>query len=182
MVLKELICPSGDERSRNQTYFVLFRPHRPEPHASDSSWPSEEEEATEKDQSQDQSQNQDQEPSPPKKKQKKARGPRDTPVEEEQPLDEAPAVIHIPAPTAAPSCGTSDAVRDRVMHCISDLFSAGGEGVTTLSSLGQAMRGAGVGEEEVPDAQVKEVLEYLSDLNRIMIDDSGGGDIDIYQI
>ena len=53
-MLKELICPSGDERSRNQTYFVLFRPLRPDPLASDSSAPSEEDEAPEKDQDQDQ--------------------------------------------------------------------------------------------------------------------------------
>lgn len=114
----------------------------------------------------------------PKKRQRVSGASLEPPPPAVTAIDDTPALVHIPAAAHIPVCATSDKVRDIVTHAIADFFSDGGAGVVKLSCLMQVLQ---TDHGAISDDQVKVVLNYLSDLNRVMLYDSET-DIEIYQV
>lgn len=166
------MCSSSDERSRNQSYFVLYKPFRLEPVILSGSSMEEGNEVDHKPRRVYEEQQ-----SRPKKKQKSVQPPL-LPVKHF--ADDPPVIIHIPSEHAVPFCNISDYIRDTVVHKVSSLFASRGEGMLTLSDLMNSLRGDTI---DVSEKVVLDVLKYLSDLNRIMVDGSGPHEnVCIYQI
>ena len=175
LVDKYLLCPTTDERSRKQTYFVLYRPTRviptPDPLLSPPK-------KTIKRNDEDKS-------SPVKKKQKiitVAEDVKNSAQMVESASDDTPAIIHISAGPARPICTVSLEKENLITQRLSRLFAVQGDGQITLSALITSLRENGVDETEISNSDIDIVLEYLADLNKILVDDTSGADKEIYEI